>query len=191
MVRRTVSRVALLLLLATAVGFAQQAAPPPSGGLPPDAPSKEEVKQFLEVMRARKQVEVVMQGMQEVIEKSALESFKKKVPNATPEQLARLQAMTHDTFKDFTVDEIMDAVIPVYQRHFTKQDLAASIAFYSSPSGQRILDEMPGVMREAMQVGQQLAEKKMDVMMARLDKQMDELYGPADKTQPNQSTKQK
>jgi hypothetical protein len=85
----------------------------------------------------------------------------------------------------------MDTVIPIYQRHFTKQDMAASLAFYSSPAGQRILDEMPSVMQEAMQAGQQLASRKMDAMVARMDKQMEELYGPVDKTQSNQSTKQK
>ena len=190
MLRRTVSRVAVLVVLATAVGFAQQEAASPSDALPPDAPSKEEVQRFLEVMRARKQVELIMQGLQQVFEKSSMDAFKKKVPNATPEQLARLQAMNRDILKDFTADEIMDSVIPIYQRHFTKQDLAASTAFYSSPAGQRILDQMPAVVQESLQAGQELAARKMDAMLARLDKQMDELYGPAKKA-PNQSTEQK
>src|SRR5439155_13694987 len=47
-------------------------------------------------------------------------------------------------------DEMMDAMVPTYQKHFTRGELDALTAFYSSPTGQKILREMPAIMSEAI-----------------------------------------
>lgn len=48
----------------------------------------------------------------------------------------------------YPIDEMIADAIPVYQRHISKSDCDAVIAFYSSPAGQRLLDEVPAVMNE-------------------------------------------
>jgi Uncharacterized protein conserved in bacteria (DUF2059) len=55
------------------------------------------------------------------------------------------------TFKAFPIDELIDAMVPIYQRHFTHADLVGVIEFYSSATGQKYLKEMPAMMSESMQ----------------------------------------
>ena len=42
-------------------------------------------------------------------------------------------------------------MVPVYQKHFTKVEMDALAEFYTAPTGQKILKEMPEVVTEAMQ----------------------------------------
>jgi len=48
-------------------------------------------------------------------------------------------------------DEMMQAMVPTYQKHFTKGELNALVVFYGSPTGQKILHEMPAISVEAME----------------------------------------
>jgi hypothetical protein len=48
-------------------------------------------------------------------------------------------------------DDMMQAMIPVYQKHFTKKNVNDLIAFYSTPTGQKLLRDMPAIMSESMQ----------------------------------------
>src|SRR5208283_515348 len=50
----------------------------------------------------------------------------------------------------FPLDEMLNDMVPVSQRHFTKSDIDALTAFYSSPAGQKFLHEMPAVTAETM-----------------------------------------
>ncbi|MGN6512605.1 MAG: DUF2059 domain-containing protein [Lysobacteraceae bacterium] len=50
-------------------------------------------------------------------------------------------------------------LIPVYDRHFSTEDLEAAVAFYRSPGGQRMLKEMPAVMKESLAIGQELGRQ--------------------------------
>jgi hypothetical protein len=53
--------------------------------------------------------------------------------------------------KECLFDQLTDAMIPAYQKHFTKSDIVAINTFYSSPVGQKVLEELPAVMQEGMQ----------------------------------------
>lgn len=55
--------------------------------------------------------------------------------------------------------ELEDMVLPIYVKHLTAEEMEASIAFYSTPIGQSILEKLPVVMQESMQAGQQWGMK--------------------------------
>src|ERR1700730_3526098 len=109
-------------------------------------PEKADVMQFLDLMHAKAQMVQVMEGMQKQMRLSAEQSFKRKVPEATAEQMAKVDEMFEGLFKEMPVDEMVDAIVPIYQKHLTRADLRAVTAFYSSPTGQKILKEMPAIM---------------------------------------------
>ena len=44
-------------------------------------------------------------------------------------------------------------LVPVYDRHFTQDEVDGLIAFYESPLGKKTIEKMPAVMGEAMAVG--------------------------------------
>jgi len=75
-------------------------------------------------------------------------------------------------FSQMPVDQMLDSMVPVYQKHFTKGDLQALTAFYSSPSGQKILREMPAITTEAMQNMMPIMREYMDKMTTNLQTQI-------------------
>lgn len=48
-------------------------------------------------------------------------------------------------------NEFIGRLVPVYQKHFTADEVDGMVKFYSSPLGQKVLTEMPAAMAEATQ----------------------------------------
>jgi hypothetical protein len=131
--------------------------------IPPDQlATKEQIEKIFEVMRLRKQMEGMMSMMPEVI----TQTFRDQVKNINDQlppgkQLtAQDQAGLEKVMKKYVdeaesiypVDEMIADAVPVYLRHISKADADAVIVFYSSPAGQRLLDEQPAIMKEYMGV---------------------------------------
>jgi uncharacterized protein len=166
--RKLILRLMLGLVLAVPVfSGAQQ----PSNS---DVPDKEDVMRFLDLMHARTQMVQTMEGMEKQMRLGAEQGFKKKVPDATPEQLAKVDQLFDGVFNGFPVDEMMDAIVPIYQKHLTKTDLAAVTAFYSSAAGQKILKELPEIMSEAMQAGGEIGRRAFAAKSQQLNQQIAE-----------------
>ena len=54
---------------------------------------------------------------------------------------------------------VTDAMVAIYARHFSLDDIQAVTKFYESPIGQRMVKEMPDVSRESQGVGMQMDQK--------------------------------
>jgi len=155
-----------------------------------DTPTKAEVLKFLDLMKARSSMEQMMDGVKNAMKEATRESFKTKVPGATPDQLEKVDAFTDIIFKDFPIDEMMDAMVPIYQKHLTKSDLDAIIAFYSSPVGQKLLKEQPAMMAEGMRTGQDIMMRKLPELDERLKAKMAELVSEEEKKKPSEEKSQ-
>ena len=66
--------------------------------------------------------------------------------------------------------DLTEKMIPVYQRHFTAEDIDGLLKFYSSPLGRTVVAEMPATMAEGMQIGRQWGEQRAQAMVAALQK---------------------
>jgi len=51
------------------------------------------------------------------------------------------------------VRELLDQIIPIYDKYYTLDDLKNLNAFYESPTGQKVITTMPQVMQESSNVG--------------------------------------
>jgi uncharacterized protein len=80
-----------------------------------------------------------------------------------------------DYLKKFPWEEIVEAMVPVYQKHLTKGDVDHLVAFYSSPTGQKFLREMPAITSEAMQATMPLIRQTMDAMTRDVQQQIAEM----------------
>lgn len=58
------------------------------------------------------------------------------------------------------IDEIIDRLIPVYDRNFTADDLKAFIDFYQSAPGQKLIATIPVLMKESVQESVKYMEEK-------------------------------
>jgi hypothetical protein len=80
---------------------------------------------------------------------------------------------------------MIDAIVPIYQKHFSKSDLDGILAFYASPPGQKILKETPAIMSESMQAGGEIGRRKMGAINQKIETQI------ADMAREAQSKKEK
>ena len=56
---------------------------------------------------------------------------------------------------DLKIDELMEKIIPIYDKYYSEDDLKALNAFYKSPIGQKVTQVSPQVVRESMTIGQE------------------------------------
>lgn len=58
------------------------------------------------------------------------------------------------------IDEIIERLLPVYDRNFSSEDLKAFISFYGSPEGQKLITTIPVLMKESVQESVKYMEEK-------------------------------
>jgi uncharacterized protein len=159
------SLLSVILLLSASAAFAQQ--PAPSTG---DVPAtKEDIQQLFKVMQIHQQMRQVMDAMMKQQSAMIHETLKNRYPQTSAERIARADQLIAETMKDMPMDAILDDMIPIYQRHFSKTDIDAMSTFYASPTGQKMMKEMPALTTEAMQASYARMQKQMDAMMQRAE----------------------
>jgi len=146
---------------------ARQAKAKPQG-LAADAPTRDQVMKLLDLLQIRKSMSLMMDGMKQAMKQGAQETFRERVPNPTPKQLEALNGMVDDLMADMPLDEMIEAMVPIYRRHLSKSDVDEVIRFYSSAVGQKLLREQPQMIQEGMQAGGEIQQKRMDQMMAKI-----------------------
>jgi hypothetical protein len=67
--------------------------------------------------------------------------------------------------------ELTALAIPIYDRHFTMEELQALIDFYTTPVGQQVVKKLPLVAQESNAIGQQWGETKALEIIQRLSEQ--------------------
>ncbi|HET8924952.1 MAG TPA: DUF2059 domain-containing protein [Candidatus Acidoferrum sp.] len=156
---------AAFCLCTAMMGFAQQAAL--------DAPAtKEDVQKYLEVMHSREMMSQVVDAMSKPMHQMIHEQYLKDKDKLPADFEARMNKMMDDSMKAFPWDEMLQSMVPVYQKHFTKGDISALTAFYGTPTGQKVLRELPAITAEAMQSMMPLLQKQMEAMNGRLQQEV-------------------
>lgn len=155
--------IAACLVFVTSAAVAQQE---PAG----DAPAtKQDILRLFDVMHNRDEVQKILEQVVQQMQTMNREQMKKRNPSITNEELARMDRDSQEIFKNFPIDEMMNDMIPVYERHLTKSDVDAMINFYSSPTGQKLLREMPTIMSESIQAAYPHMQARLDEILKRMD----------------------
>ncbi len=138
-------------------GLAQQS--------PADAPAtKEDIQKYLEVMHSREMMSQMIDAMMKPMHQMMHETYMKDKDKLPADFEARINKMLDENLKSFPWEEMLESMIPVYQKHLTKGDVNAIVAFYSAPTGQKLIREMPAMVSEAMQTMMPLMWKHLDAM---------------------------
>lgn len=64
--------------------------------------------------------------------------------------------------------EMVDSIATIYASNFTVAELRDIEAFYLQPVGQKLLDKMPAIAQQSLQVGQDTSRKAAEDLRARL-----------------------
>jgi hypothetical protein len=139
-----------------------------------DPATKEDVERYLQAIHSHDTMKQMVEAMSKPMHQMIHEQFMKDKDKLPADFEARTNKMIDDMMKDMPLDEMLQAMVPVYQKHFTKGDIDTFVAFYSTPTGQKMLREMPAIMAEAMQSMMPLMRKQMDAMTERIQKEIAE-----------------
>lgn len=193
------------LLMFVAVGlalapcaFAQPAVISPAANQPQTQPAsaeaptipvdqqatKEQLRKLFEVMRMRQQFDAMMKMLPSLVQQQVRSQMQQmtKLPGSKPlspgqqaafdklmqKYMAKAQAV-------YPVDEMIDDAIAIYQRHMSRKDVDAYIAFFSSPPGQDFLDAQPQIMKEYMPVAMKRAQDHSKELYAELAEDLQEM----------------
>jgi hypothetical protein len=138
---------------------------------PVDTPSShEDVVRLFDVMQISAQMEQVMKQMFQQMRAMSREEMKDKKSDVSTEDIAKADALANKIMSEVSVSDIINDMVPVYQHHLSKNDVDEMIKFYSTPTGQKILREMPAMTAEGMQAMQPRLRKQMDQISREIDK---------------------
>jgi uncharacterized protein len=70
--------------------------------------------------------------------------------------------------KEFTKERMIEAVIPIYDKYLSSEDVKGLITFYESPLGQRTIEVLPAISREAYEDGARRGREAGLRVMARI-----------------------
>lgn len=76
-----------------------------------------------------------------------IDSFKKNTPEID-------ESFWNEFKKEFNAKELIDLMIPIYDKYYTESDIDELIKFYKTPIGKKTISNMPLLMQESMKVGQ-------------------------------------
>ncbi len=161
-------RLALVLILGfvSAVGTHAQQSPKDA------AATKEDIEKYFNVMHSREMMTKIVDAMSKPMHQMAHEQYLKNRDKLPADFEARMNKTMDDMMKSFPWDEMLDAMVPVYQKHLTKGDVDALLTFYGTPTGQKLLRDMPAITQEAMESMMPLLRKHMDAMAGRVQQEI-------------------
>src|SRR5262245_8403325 len=96
----------------------------------------------------RQEIEKMLRltGMEKLLEQmktQMISSLKTELRQVPPEFWDRFQ-------QKMDMRELLERIIPLYDKYYTTEDLKTINAFYESPTGQKILATLPNIMTESM-----------------------------------------
>ena len=180
---KNVSMALLIAAFAVTPIWAQTQAPPtaaaPAATIPADQQAtKEQMTQLFKVMRLDGEMQETLRAIPTMIQdqiRTQMSDMYANLPDdAQPnvEQKAKLNDLLNKYLDRathlYSTEEIMGDVLGVYQRHMSRDDVTAYIAFYSTPAGQHLLDSKSKIMQEYMP----LVMKRVETGSAELDAAM-------------------
>ena len=56
---------------------------------------------------------------------------------------------------ELSVDEMLNRLVPIYNKYLSAEDIKEIIKFYESPLGKKTVNVLPQITRESIEVGQQ------------------------------------
>jgi uncharacterized protein len=138
-----------------------------------DAPAtKDDVERYFEVTHSRDMAQKVLEAMSKPLHQMAHEQCVKDRDKLPTDCETRMTKTMDDMWKQMPFDEMLAAMVPAYEKHFTKGDMDALVVFYSAPTGQKVLQEMPAVMGDAMEAMMPIMRRSIDRMTERAQQQL-------------------
>ncbi|WP_313385969.1 DUF2059 domain-containing protein [Chishuiella sp.] len=78
------------------------------------------------------------------------------------------QKFWDDFSKEVKTTNMLEIILPIYDKYFTEEDIDVLIAFYSTPSGKKMITNLPNITQDSMLAGQKLGRDISDKIINKL-----------------------
>lgn len=159
------NQIGRILLIVCAVGFL--GLPRPAAGQAIDESFRADIRKLMEVSGA---AQMATQAAT-MISNSVMTAFAKSQPGISDRAVELVKQVLQAEFaKAFQgPDSLIEQLLPVYEKHFTQDEVKGLLAFYTSPLGKKVVSETPLIFQESAAIGQQWAEKMMPAISAAVE----------------------
>lgn len=144
--------------------------------------TREDVDRYLQAIHSREMQKKTLVAMAQGMNKMIHQLYVEHQSDLPPDYEGKMAKMMQDMFENMPLDDMMEAMIPVYQKHLTKGDLENLTAFYASPTGAKVLQEMPAIMQEAIERMTPSMMKYIETIQKKIREQTDVMVAQAKKT---------
>lgn len=148
-----------------------------------------DVLHFFDVAATRRQLETAAGATSSMLPQLLEPMLMKELPDATEEQKVIIrefiQSTMETTMKSMPIDDMMKAMAPAYQQHFTHADMNQLCAFYESPIGKKLLEKMPILSAEGMKAVMPILQSWNEKQMAENQKATEEFVRKMKATEPS------
>ena len=165
--RNKFALLACVMLLFSCALFAQDSSQAPA--------TREDVIKMLDALHTKETMQTVMASVSAQAKAATRKNIKQSHPQATEEDLAEMDGLMDQVIGDMPMDEMIDSMIPIYQKHFTRQDISSIVAFYDSPTGQKFIREMPAMVQESMQANMAIVERRMEATQKKVEEMVNKI----------------
>ncbi len=139
-----------------------------------DPATKDDIILYFRTMHSYDMVQKMMEVQSNSIQQLLRDQLAQEKGTVPADFDARMKRIMDDLYKNMPVDEMTQAMIPAYQRHFTRGDIQAMNAFYSSVVGQKVLQELPAVTQESMQEMMPILNKYLETWKGRMQHEFED-----------------
>ena len=150
-----------------------------------DAATKQDVEDLMQLTGVRERMPAIYSAMAAQIASSFADRYRQEHPNANPAEVQKATTAATERaqllFKTMPTDELIDAMVPIYQKYLTHSDIKAINEFYGSPTGQKLLQNSSAMTIDVMQTAMAVVKKHMPEIEAQVQK------SAADADQPTSS----
>jgi hypothetical protein len=96
-----------------------------------------------------------MSAIMRLVLNSSAQNMRRVLEAANPGKEAAIGEVMTMMLEEFDrrLPMLIEAVAMIYAQHFTAQELGEINAFYDTPTGQKLIKELPALMKEAQAVG--------------------------------------
>lgn len=148
--------------------------------------TKEDVERYLQAINYHDMLNKMIEAMAQPMHQMVHEDYMKDKDKLPADFEAQTNQKVDTMMKNMPWDEMTQAMVPSYQKHFTKGDMDSLTAFYTSPTGEKVLREMPAIMAESMQTMMPIMRKHMEAVNQSLQQQIADMLRQSQKA-PSQS----
>jgi hypothetical protein len=149
---------------------AQETAAPAQANSSIDPAKEADIRSLMELVGAH---DLVQDGENVAIEQSR-EKLLATVPNNEKGQ-AFVNAFAASYQKKFDVDQVLDQLVVIYDKHYTEDEIKGLLQFYGSPLGQKVAAETPKIGRETQAVVRATSGKAAKESLAEMKKENPEI----------------